>query len=104
VQEDCACYSYTQQPVARSNEQERNEEKENDKAERVENRSATPKNCGEQQPEGFVNEIRDHRRGNTYRDRPTVIRQVPEDQTKKSTGEHMGEDEHFRYALIVISK
>ena len=86
------------------NEHEREEEEEEeDQAERVENRSATRKNCGEQQPEGFVNDIRKQRSGNTYKDRPTVFRQVPESKTKKSTGERVGEDEHFRYPLIVVS-
>ena len=70
----------------------------------MKNRSATFKNHREKQPEGFVNEIRKNRCSNTDRDGPTVICQVPENKTQKSTGEHMSEDKHFRYALIVFSK
>jgi hypothetical protein len=62
----------------------------------MKNRSATSKNPGEQETKGFIDQIRKGSAGNTNRDSPTVIRQVPETETEKCTCEDVGKNEHSR--------
>jgi hypothetical protein len=62
----------------------------------MKNRSAASQYTGKQQSKGFIDQIRKDSAGDTDRDSPTVIRQVPETETEKCTCEDVGKNKHSR--------
>ena len=94
VQQDCTGRAANQPPGRGPGEDETKEQDDDHHDEGVGDGSPPAKDRWDQQPEGFVKEVRQDRSGNTEGDSPPVTRQVPDCETEESTGEYVGCDEH----------